>query len=186
MYIVPRSWVFALVVGAFGASACSSSVAVADAGVDGGAVTSPDASSPVDASPGADSAPPPAGGCNAVALTAPPVTGVSETSAQPVPAGGTIADGTYFLTAHQTFGAPSAGVTYRAVMVFKGSTIELAQTRNGGAEERATLTLTTTGTKFAAKTTCPPGQSLSYDFYTATGTTLMLFDNEKVATLTKQ
>lgn len=184
MYIVPRSWVFALVVGASGASACSSTVAGSDAGADG-AVTSPDASAPVDASAG-DSAPPPGGACNAVPITAPPVTGVSETATRPIPAGGTIADGTYFLTAHQTFGAPTAGVTYRAVMVFKGSTIELAQTRNGGAEERATLTLTTTGTKFAAKTTCPPGSSLSYDSYTATGTTLMLFDDAKVATLTKQ
>jgi hypothetical protein len=101
--------------------------------------------------------------------------------------GGTIMDGTYFLTAHQTYDSPSAGVTYRTVLVIAGSRIELAQTRNGGPEERASLTLTTNSVRFVAQSTCPlPSQRLAYDSYTATPTQLTLFDLPRVVTLTRQ
>lgn len=124
--------------------------------------------------------------CNAVPVTAPPVTGTAGTGTQPVPMGGTIADGTYFLTAHQTYGSAPSATTYRTVLVFAGSRLDLAQTRNGGADERATLTVTTSGIQFQTHSTCPPGQSLSYDSYTATPTQITLFDVPRVVTLTRQ
>lgn len=130
------------------------------------------------------------GACNATPISAPAVAGTMLTSppaTQPVPAGGTIVDGTYFLTAHETYDAPASGVTYQTVMVIRGSHIELAQIRNAGAEERATLDLTTTGTQFHATTTCPVvGTVLAYSAYTATPTQLVLFDLPRVATLTLQ
>ena len=130
------------------------------------------------------------GACNTVAITAPVVTDSSGAGTKPTPAGGTIADGTYQVTAHTYYAPGSAkGNTYKVMLVVAGGTAQIAQIRNGGAEERFSLTVSTTGTTFSAISSCPVmGTALDFDAYTATATELLLFNptNDSVVTFTKQ
>src|SRR5437868_12357006 len=50
-----------------------------------------------------------AGGCNTLENAAPKITATKSTAAMPAAAGGTIADGTYFLTAETAYEAATAG-----------------------------------------------------------------------------
>lgn len=138
-----------------------------------------------------DSAVPTTGACNSIAIAAPSVSATKGVAAagtlMPTPEGGTLVDGTYFLTAHESFGVDPKPMTYKTVLVFAGGKLELAQIRNNGAEERANFAVTVTKTSFSALSTCPStGQSLAYDSYTATPTQIRLFDDERVVTLTRQ
>jgi hypothetical protein len=129
------------------------------------------------------------GACNDFSYDdAPTVSPVAATELlAPDRTGGKVVDGTYFLTKYEVYNGidPKPG-TYQVVMVIAGSDLELAQLVSGS-ETRASFMLTTDGTKFAAVTTCPgPGQSLAYDSYSASDSELVLYDDEKVVTLTLQ
>lgn len=140
---------------------------------------------------GSDSGTTTAGGCNSVAINAPVITDATGAGAKPTPAGGTIADGKYFVTAQEYFGQTPPGKTYNVVFEVSGGTANLAQINNSGPEERFTLTLATSGTTFSATASCPAavaGKKLDYDQFTATPTSLVLFNpkNGAVVTFTKQ
>jgi hypothetical protein len=130
-----------------------------------------------------------AAACNAVAISAPMVHPALGVGIAPLPTGGTIVDGTYFLTKYESFKGDAATTsTYQVVLVIAGSQIQLAQIVNAE-ETRATLTLTTTTNAFKAFYTCPStvmGSQLAYDQYTATPTQLLLYGKERVLTLTLQ
>lgn len=128
--------------------------------------------------------------CNTVAITAPLITDANGAGTKPTPAGGTIADGTYQVTAH-TYYAPGSAkrTTYEVMLVVAGSTAQIAQIRDGGAEERFSLTVSTTGTTFSGISSCPVvGTAIDFNAYTATATELLLFNpsNGSVVTFTKQ
>ncbi len=144
----------------------------------GGAATGSDGGGATDASVG----------CNSTAIPTTPVTDTMGAGAEPAPLGGPIVDGTYFLSAHEHYAPGTAdGMTYRAVLLVTGTTATIAQIRNAGAEERFNLAVTTTLTAFHAVSTCPvAGTALDFDAYTATPTTLALFNssNHTVVTFT--
>jgi hypothetical protein len=126
--------------------------------------------------------------CNDIPIDAPAVAASAGVGQKPIPAGGTIVDGKYYLTAHEAYGVDPNPANYRTVIVISGAKLQLAQIKDG-TESRVTFDVTTTTAdkRFHAATTCPgPGQSLAYDYYTATSDSLLLFDDEKVVTLTLQ
>lgn len=131
-----------------------------------------------------------ASACNTVAITAPAITDANGAGTKPVPEGGTIADGTYEVTAHTYYAPGSAkGTTYQVMLVVAGSTAQIAQIRDSGAEERFSLSVSTTGTTFSGISSCPvTGTALDFNAYTATATELLLFNptNGSVVTFTKQ
>jgi hypothetical protein len=133
-----------------------------------------------------------ASACNAIVNSAPavhPEAAGGPGMASPIPAGGTIVDGTYFLTKYENYKGAASTATYHTVLVFQGATIQLEQTLDAD-ETRATLSLMATGTSFKAFYTCGPelaiGAQLAYDQYTASPTQILLFGKDRVLTLTLQ
>lgn len=128
-------------------SACSSSTTtvVADASVD----------APLDAGKDTSTDGPPL--CNMVANTAPTIGQQYAAGEPPAPTGGTIIDGTYFVTAATIFTA-DAGVTgptgalIRQTNVIAGKTFEIA---SGSLSQ--TGSFTTNGTAIEIKINCPVG-----------------------------
>jgi len=160
------------------AAACSSSSsndggdsgAPADASADASGDASTDASS-TDA--GADGAPADgAQACNALANIAPMVAISYVASAPPAAQGGTIADGTYTMTAATIYtgvGGPSGPAGDGQVTIqITGSTIQVVT--SGAAPNHLTTTLMTSNTSFTRTDTCPDTMMQSGS-YTATPTT---------------
>lgn len=79
-------------------------------------------------------------GCNAVVNAAPVVQEMYVPSAAPNPGGGSIPDGTYFLTAASVYdpaldaGGPS-GITYQYTSVVTAGTFQIVQAETGGASD---------------------------------------------------
>ncbi len=126
------------------------------------------------------------GACNALAQAqTTPVTGACQTGAQPAGTGGTIADGTYVLTAQARY--LDAGCTvgmYEATIEIVGACFQRVDTI-GNAETRRSGTMTTSGNVITRTITCGP--NLPAATYTATATQLTIFDaGGAVTTWTKQ
>jgi hypothetical protein len=171
-----RAWWLVLSSGvAMAATACSSSAvdAPADAGRADAAAkgdAAPEASTPTEeASVEAETEA--AASCGDLANDAPTITVRQEATDPPVLAGGTIADGTYFLTAAVIYtgadGPSGPTGTAQTTVHIIGSTVQ--QTNAGTGTE--TYTLATGGSTLTATETCPtPG--VTQATYTATATTL--------------
>ena len=113
--------------------------------------------------------------CNALANGASLVTATYVIANTPPPAlGGTIANGTYFLTAITHYGqsAPDAGAeTARTTLSISGSAFQAVDARNGSPDSTSTVTIGAPdgGTTLDLMLTCPITVPLKVS-YTATGT----------------
>lgn len=115
-----------------------------------------------------------AAACNALTNAASPVTGTEVAQNPPTLVGGTIVDGTYFLTALTTYTGPqgptgSSGMSQTTIKI-SGGTIQVAA---NGTPATRNATLTTTGDQFTSTDTCPD-TSVIQGTYTATATTLVV------------
>jgi hypothetical protein len=149
----------------------------------------------------ADSASPDGGGdgantdggetCPSFTNGAQQITDQSGTGAMPVGTGGTIADGTYYATDSKLYPGGTGAVvrTSRDALAVRGSTMEVHQT-DASSDVTATATVTLAGAAITLTFTCPPSLvgTTTNATYTATPTTLTLFDGTKnrVTTYTKQ
>ena len=130
----------------WGSSACSSSTnGATDASVD----------APLDA--GKDTATDGPRLCNMVTNGAPVIAQQYAPGDPPAPSGGTIVDGTYFVTAATIFTADAGatgptGALIRETDVISGTTFQIA---SGSLSQ--TGSFTTNGTAIAIAITCPPG-----------------------------
>jgi hypothetical protein len=124
--------------------------------------------------------------CNDLVDDAPTVVAMTVAETAPSPAGGTIADGTYALTAMNAYsGAGGAtgdlGIMASAVMTISGMTMQQAGQINGQ-EKRYTSTFTTSGTTIMTMDTCPAPNTDMHS-YTATPNALIVIDSESGYTL---
>jgi hypothetical protein len=101
------------------------------------------------------------------------ITTASAAGALPAFTGGTISDGTYFLTSATSYGNNgSAGQTQRITMSFTGGAFTLVQDSDVGCNSApsAAGTASTSGTQLTLSITCPAADS-EVASYTATSTT---------------
>lgn len=158
--------------------ACSSSSATtSDAGhstspVDGGVTGGGDAS---------DDAPPP---CNSLAASAPVVNySLSNDGTPAAQTGGTIADGTYYLTSYTIYGAGSVGGGFTAdqatslTVQVSGQTwnqIQVFQIEGTTATVTTNYALSTTTSSLSLTPSCPAGADPVSGTFTATATDLQV------------
>jgi hypothetical protein len=115
-----------------------------------------------------------AAACNALTNAASPVMGTEVAQNPPTLVGGTIVDGTYFLTGLTTYTGPqgstgSSGTTQTTIKI-SGATIQVI---TNGTPATRNETLTTTGNQFTSTDTCPDTNVIQ-GTYTATATTLVV------------
>jgi hypothetical protein len=130
-----------------------------------------------------------AAGCNDLVLDAPAVGFTYDLAAPPAPMGGTIADGTYFLTA-QVLYETASGPTFplgRTKAVIAGT---IWQEMSGDPEpgsvnpdKRTTHALAATGTSLTLTRTCPSAGQLQSAPYTAEATRITLFVEDRAKTI---
>jgi hypothetical protein len=155
-----------------GSVACSSSSAASSTDADAHA-SSTDAGQ-------SDDGPPP---CNDVAASAPLVNySLSSEGQPPADMGGTIADGTYYLTGYTIYAGGSVGAGYVAnqatslTLVVAGSSWTQVQTfKIEGTTDTVTAnyTASTIGAALTLTPTCPAGPAIT-ESYTATATAIQL------------
>ena len=133
------------------------------------------------------------GTCSPATSSAPIVTQTCVTGTPPTQTGGTVADGTYYVTTSQNYDCGDAGpepaiaVTY----IVSGGCFTIVFTEPVG--DAGTETLTTTGTVSFSGTTittqafCPTIQPVASDTtYSVSGTTVTTLENNVLLTLVKQ
>jgi hypothetical protein len=172
---------FLFFVPVLGVAACSSSgdVTGGDASTDAVADShASDASSDTANDTSTSDAPSDGGGaCNAIANVASMIALDYIASDPPTPHGGTIADGTYIMTAAGFYTgtggvAGSSGVTSQVTIQISGSTIQVASKANPP-NDHITTTVMTNGVNLTRTDTCPDSTTQS-GTYTATPTTLVV------------
>ena len=174
---------------AAGSSACSSSAAPASAGP-ADASNRADASSPQkdaaasgtsdDAEITIDAGP----ACNDLAAAAPSVDySLSDQGSPPAATGGTIADGTYYLTSYTIYGAGSVGGGFVAnqatsvTLVVAGASwtqVQVYSIENTVSTVSTNLTAAVSGTAIALTPSCPQGAPATNGTYDATATAIQL------------
>jgi hypothetical protein len=107
----------------------------------------------------------------------------------PVMSGGTIPEGTYFLTAMDKYNGRSGHNTHRETWHFSGNHVEAISENSltPGVVMRASGTYTTSGNRFTVHITCPKASEV-VKTYTATATQLLTMpsdDPNEVHTYTK-
>ena len=143
------------------------------------------------------------GTCNTLAQVGAAITPTTPSTAAPVPAGGTLSDGTYAATAVTFYGADAyciaqlsaavqAGLgTIAQTYVLSGSNVQVV-TEENGQEGRTSSTFTVSANVLTVDTTCSTGNTgTSILPFTAMGTTVLLFTTDpdcgtEVETLTKR
>lgn len=186
---------FAIVLTSSAFLACSSDDSTSPGGSDAGTTSeggstpetgSPEAST-TDSSTTTDAADAAGGACSTVVNGGALVSEVAGAGAKPAPAGGAIADGTYFLTNHDVYPPSSPdGNTRRRTIKFTGNKVETAENDTGKPEARLSGTYTTSGTMITFSITCPATGTVTLP-YTATATTFATFsESNDVFTSTKQ
>lgn len=173
--------------------ACSSDDTGTAAGADAATPVADGGTTADSAAPeaGTDSSTPPdaatdAGSCNTVVNGAAVVGEVAGVGATPAGAGGTIVDGTYFLTKHEVYlpDTPDAN-SRRRTAVIAGNSLMIVQNDTGKPEERIAATFVAAASNLALTVTCPAAASVAIP-YTATPTTFTLHDKNDIFTYTKQ
>ena len=126
-----------------------------------------------------------AAACSELVLDAPAVGLTYDAAAPPASSGGTIADGTYFLTAQVVYGTASGSTILlgRTKVVIAGASW---QEVSGGPEpssvnpdRRQTYTLNASGTSLSLARTCPSAGQAQAVEYTAEATRLTLFVQDR-------
>ncbi len=115
------------------------------------------------------------GACNALVNSAQAVTIQQVAMDPPSPTGGTIADGTYDLTAVAIYTGPNGpsgpSGTSQTTIAIAGDTIQVV---GNGQPERRTVTLATMGSTFTATDTCPDTK-VTMGSYSFAGSALVIF-----------
>lgn len=112
--------------------------------------------------------------CNTLVNDGPDVPESAETGTPPTMTGGTIADGTYVLSARKDWQG-SCNCNTRQKLSISGTTLQVVTKTDAAPEQRLTTTIATSGNKLSLTVTCPAAQNLSLE-YTATATQLQVFD----------
>jgi hypothetical protein len=123
-----------------------------------------------------------AGACNTLANAAPEITSATTTAAMPAPTGGTIVDGTYFLTASTVYESTSTGSKLQETITIAGGTLSSVKRGVTNPTDRTTWSYSTSGTTVTVTRTCPSSKTQMLGF-TAGGATLTTFDT--VANISK-
>jgi hypothetical protein len=154
-----------------------------DAGPDSGVAaetgSGADSGSPVDAAPEStvnDA------GCVVISNGASVVMEQSVATAEPAATGGTIPDGTYFVTAATSYAGPGGmtgptGTTYQFTSHVSAGTYDAIESITGGKASVTTGTLVTSGTNITIQQTCPAtdGGLSPYNQFSSDGTTVTLY-----------
>lgn len=148
--------------------------------------TATDSATQTDSATATDAA---TGGCNTLTSLGSQVAETAGSGTKPTPQGGTLADGTYVLTKHEVFppSSPDANTRQRTFK-FEAGKLEVVLSDANKPESRQSGTFTTSGTSINIAATCPQAGNAALP-YTATGTTLIMFDSanqDDVFTYTKQ
>jgi hypothetical protein len=154
-----RALPFALALAACGSG--SSSPSPSDAG--GGDVASPDVAAPK---------------CTDLGYTGAPVTPAAVSGAAPAAQGGTLADGTYRLTAYRVYNTqidPNNLPQLQGSIKLTAGAYEIAFLSSQG-EDKESGTVATSGTTLTLTMACPSQQAESPRRYTADATHLDLYD----------
>jgi hypothetical protein len=129
--------------------------------------------------------------CNQLVNGAPVVSKATHAGPAPTMTGGTVVDGTYFLTAIDKYNDETGSGMHQETWVFAGNTFQsvTSDTVDGKVNFRASGTYTTAGNKVTLSITCPGVASLSTVF-TATATQIQTVDlsdtDQEMHTFTKQ
>jgi hypothetical protein len=177
-----KACVWKAAAGVFLLGACSSNSSANPVDTDPAEAGAPEASGADSGqpSPGAsvDSSPP--GPCDELTNSAPVVMIGSVPTRPPAPTGGTIVDGTYFVTNVTVFNIPDdagvSGFTYQQTNVAKAGTYDAVTSVNKAAPTFASGTFTTSGTSISVLQQCPIAQPLPFTGYSSDGVkTLILY-----------
>lgn len=123
----------------------------------------------------------PDGACNALVNVGKVITGTCPGGTQPMGTGGSIAPGTYALTARAGYGAGCVAGNYQATMLIADGCLE----RVDGTGVTRDENISTSGAQLIRTASCGP--SVPTATYTATDTQLTIFDQGgAVTTWTKQ
>jgi len=155
--------------------ACSSDEGAPTSGSDAAVAetsTGADTSTPVDGGGGTDtSTPVDSGACTSAVNGGTVIPETAGSGAFPTPAGGTILDGTYYLTKHEVYppGAPDANMRKRT-WVFSSGTFQAVNDDIGKPATKLSGTMAVSGAKVTLTVTCPMSLVATINF-TATATT---------------
>lgn len=117
-----------------------------------------------------------------------PITPASHAGAPPAMTGGTIADGTYVLTAWDQYNDSSNGGVHQETFVFSNGMLKHIEAKPGSSPIVRAGTYATSGTTLDMNLQCPQTITVPVQ-YTATATTLAFVapdDSDRVQTYTKQ
>ncbi len=112
--------------------------------------------------------------CNSLVNDGADVPETAETGTPPTMTGGSIADGTYVLTARKDWQG-SCNCTTRQKLSITGTAVQVVTRTDAGADQRFGGTLSIAGKAATLNVTCPGAQTKALE-YTATATELQLFD----------
>ncbi len=116
------------------------------------------------------------GVCNGLSNDGPVVSKTGHPEAPPAMTGGTIADGTYILTATDQYNGHQGGTTHQEKWVFSGGSLQVVEndSTNPG-DVHLTATYTTSSNVFTLTATCPGAMTATMQ-YTATATQFVTQD----------
>lgn len=117
-----------------------------------------------------------------------PIAPATHAGAAPDMTGGTIADGTYALTAWDQYNGSSNGSEHQETFVFSGGMLKHIEGKQGSSPIVRAGTYTTSGTTLNMNLQCPQTITVPVQ-YTATATTFAFVapdDSDRVQTYTKQ
>jgi hypothetical protein len=128
-------------------------------------------------------------GCNALVNGAPSVSKVSNAGPPPTMTGGTLMDGTWFLTSMDRYNNSTGSSTHRETWVFSGSNVQIATFKStDGIQKNYSATYSTSGNQVTLSVTCPMTATLVSAF-TASATTLQVINSDdanEMHTFTRQ
>ena len=128
------------------------------------------------------------GACNDLVNGAAVTSKTSHAAATPAMTGGTIADGTYFLTAMDDYNGETGSTTHQETWRFTNGTVDVITAENGAAATRYSGTFSTSGNMVTFSFTCPMTGSVTSPL-TATSNELQTVnsnDANEVHTFTRQ
>ena len=165
--------------------ACSSSSNTAnpvDSGATDSGLTSEGGSGPMDSGGGTDTGSSTDTGavmtaCNTLQNTAPVVHIDLAPGTAPKPTGGTVPDGTYYVTKYDVYGAPGTGDagattanTYQGASVVKSGMYNVVNATNGAVSQASSGTISESGTQIMLEQTCPSPATVPFAGYSSDGT----------------
>ncbi len=126
------------------------------------------------------------GACNQLVNDGAPVPEVAETGTPPAMTGGAVADGTYVLTGRKDW-MGSCGCNTRQKLQITGDVVQVVSRTDADPEVAFTGKATYAGSNLTLAMSCPASKTLALT-YTATATTLMIFDpqDQSLEIYTKQ